>query len=350
MSRQREWLLIRIVLALLFCGGVVEAKRALFPTDSDYGIILTFRGGEMRAVALDPTGTRLAIVDGYGGVRIVGATDGQERQRLPTWEAPNEIVGAPELIWNRDQVVFSPDGHYLAQAGQRGLRVWALDRDALITLAAAPVSSIGALSFLPDGQLQVRATIGGIYRWRLPDGVPTVFPATPLIGQEVWAFGGQGRWSLLCNRVASGDFLPDMAVTVSDIGGDEVERVIVPQGGSCSELVLGPDGTMLAARSLGNQYHLLDWRAGRVRHTIQLDSASGGGGIGFSPDGSRVLLGGEGAIRVILVRTGWGIGTVRALPWLDLRHPVGFSDVQMSADGRLVVALCGDIALRVWRV
>ncbi len=129
MDRRHERLMLRIVVVLLLCGGGVLLKRAVLPTDRDLGIILALRYGDTRAVAMDPAGTRLAIVDPFGGVRIVGIADGREQRRIPSWEAPRQATEDLALNWGwQDLIVFSPDGRHLAQGGGRGLRLWSLDR------------------------------------------------------------------------------------------------------------------------------------------------------------------------------------------------------------------------------
>ena len=348
MIRLSRPLALSLVVLLLLCGGALF-RRVIFPSEHDLGIVSTLRYGDMHAVALDPAGSQLAIAQGSGAVILLGVDNGQERLRLPGWgDTPTE-ASPPQAPWLPEHLAFSPDGRYLAQADQRRLRIWALDQRRVVALAGAPMGQIGALGFLPDGRLQARYVAGGIYRWRLPDGVPEVYPAAPLGQWDVWDFGGRGRLALACAQVAGG-VIPDLVVSVSEVGGAEIGRVAIPAGGLCQELALSPDEGTLIVKSSGERYYLLDWRAGSVRATVRIDGANDGGGIGFSPDGALAYLGGNGVISVRRARDGREVGTVRALRWFDWVPPVRFAQIQVSADGRLLVANCGDLAVRVWRL
>lgn len=125
--RHHRRLALGLVLLLLLCGGGALFRRVLFPSERELGITHTLRYGDMRAVALDPTGSQIAIAQGSGAVILIGVDDGQELLRLVGWGDTPADASPPQAPWLPERLAFSPDRRYLAQADQRRLRVWALD-------------------------------------------------------------------------------------------------------------------------------------------------------------------------------------------------------------------------------
>jgi WD40 repeat protein len=85
--------------------------------------------GGVSDIAFSPDGSRVAVANADGTIRLFEAATGAQRFALPS---PGCTVGS---------VAFSPDGTKLASASPcAGVRIWALDLDDLLEIAHQEVT------------------------------------------------------------------------------------------------------------------------------------------------------------------------------------------------------------------
>ena len=107
-----------------------------------------------------PAGDLLASCSAGGDIRLLGLSEGTERQAL------RGHVGAVCAL------AVDPSGHLLASGGQdTTVRLWRLPDGQLVHALAGHIEPIWALAFSPDGQVLASGSIDGtVELWGLPDG------------------------------------------------------------------------------------------------------------------------------------------------------------------------------------
>ena len=134
--------------------------------------------GRMRAVAISPDGTMLAIARSEAASVLREAEEDDAAGEAPVGEYPVRIwdvaTGADRILTGHtaevNAVVFSPDGAWLATAGEdRTVRVWSTVTGTPVAMmpATAPLTSCG---FLPDGRGLIVAGAHGLYAYDFDPG------------------------------------------------------------------------------------------------------------------------------------------------------------------------------------
>lgn len=254
--------------------------------------------------------------------------------RTDTWRYHAELRGHSDWVM---QAAWSPDTKLLATVSSDGVaRIWE---------AAADWMTVGELrghtdavfhgSFSADGRLFVTASGDGTARiWAAP-GSTMVF--------------GDGNWVLDASFSPKGD----LVVTASDNGPRVWEartgrlRAALPgQWDNLHGADFSHDGRWLVTSEYyENAPRIWDWAAGKER--VRLDPAENLNWslrpAKFSPDGAFVVAGDDnGSAHIWEVATGKELRTLRA----DEQNPV--LDAEFSPDGKLVVVAGGDRMARIW--
>jgi WD40 repeat protein len=133
-------------------------------------LIREFSGHEgwVHSAALAPDGHWLAA--GGGHIKQNGADTVRADSRVLLWDLQDSSRPAIPLVGHRGWVIhaaFSPDGTWLATAGEDGTRLWPVGADhpaESVLLHSGPVS---ALAFAPDGDWLVTLGSGGTLVWDL---------------------------------------------------------------------------------------------------------------------------------------------------------------------------------------
>ncbi len=139
---------------------------------------LTGHVGAVRAVAVSPDGTMLAIARSEAAFVLREAEEDDAAGEAPVGEYPVRIwdvaTGADRILTGHtaevNAVVFSPDGTWLATAGEdRTVRVWSTVTGTPVAMmpATAPLTSCG---FLPDGRGLIVAGAHGLYAYDFDPG------------------------------------------------------------------------------------------------------------------------------------------------------------------------------------
>jgi WD40 repeat protein len=310
----------------------LDGKVRLY--DRDFRLVVAPRdtGGHPIGAAFKPDGTVLAI--GYtGDVPKVSLYDGHSLEPLP---GPN-LTGVAN--GNLSQVAWSKDGETLYAGGMywdgrgRPVLAWAdAGRGERRTLAAG-LDSVGGLAALADGSLLVATQ-------------------DPMV--ELW--GPDGRW-LWAHPSPKADFREQYQTfavstdgTIVDFGFGVRGKLPLRFDLRSLKLTANPpaDSQTIRPKQIGlavEEWHPTEWHA-TVSPTlngkpIKLDLYETSRSLAIHPDGNRFVLGTSWALR-----TFDGQGRLlwrRAVPGLAWA-------VNISGDGRLVVAACGDGTIRWHRM
>jgi WD40 repeat protein len=359
---------------------------------------LTGHSGAAVSVAFSPDGRTLAVTDtagvrlwdvrrrvrlatiagaGTGGVgkvafspdgRIlaVGGDVGVQLWEMPQRRLLGSLAGHPGGV---AAIAFSPDGRTLAAADYEGVRLFDVSRRSLVATLGANPRGLYSLAFSPDGRTIAAGAVeaSGVQLWDARRRA------------RLTTLGGQG------GDVLGLAFSPDRR-TLATAGTDKFVRLwdVRPSsltiGGSVSGVALSPDGRLLAippdgltkpaqlwdierrARltSLNDNPEMISppWvrfsQDGRVlvnslEHGVRLwdvrghdrlatVGASGGAGLGLSPDG-RFLVTADGRV--------WDLRRRVRLRY-RFTPPQDIARVAVGPGGRILALGAPDGTLRLW--
>jgi WD40 repeat protein len=308
-------------LAWVTRGGAIHVRDPAARADRR---ILYPRSLMLPGLAFDPTGRYLASADkqlrlwdlasgrqvlafGGGGSaagqwlafsrdgrRLVSASFREQTTRV--WEIPSgrELLGLPGHRGPVHGVGFSPNGRYLAVAGNQGLKVF----DAPPTREAVRHRSsdmVLSAAVSPDGNL-VASTDGPVVNvWKRASGRPVLLlPWQPAgVGADLptdnlpcfTAFSPDGK-----RLAVGGGGGQSGRVELWDVDTGRLVRSLPGHGAVVWTLAFSPDGTRLASASHDKTAKVWDVATGKEllslkRHTDRVNA------VAFAPDGHRLATG-----------------------------------------------------------
>jgi len=308
--KRKRYVIAAVVVPLLLTLSGVAAQSLPSPT--------------VLAVAWSPDGSKLAVA-GTEGVRVIDAASNQE---LPGFEDAAPPVYA---------IAWSPDGNKLASSGaDKLINIWDVYNGTLITsLAGHDFSRLADMEWSPDGTklASAAATIDDftLRIWDVVNALPLAQFDASSLAEVVWSSDSS---QLIVANTIIGVYIFDSSLAIPNAEGIQEYRIgpIEPIG----SIALHPDGTTLAIGSFHQpviylwdiaanqqigilQGHTdfvlaLDWRPGTdILASVSLDgtlrtwdAASGQQQqidvidvgaklytVDWSPDGSRLVYGGE---------------------------------------------------------
>jgi WD40 repeat protein len=235
-------------------------------------------------------------------------------------------------------VAFSPDGNRIASADAGGaLKVWEAGRGGPGTFAfRGHTGDVTAADFLPGRRHLVTGSDDRTLRvWdhhtgrevRTMQGHPGGVSAVAVSRDGTRIVSGNSTGMVKLWDAASGRDLGTFA--------DQAEAII-------KLVAFSPDGSRIASSSNTGSIRVWDAATGQALHAVHLDE-DWKAVVGFSPDCSRVAIGGyeDGRLRVHDLASGKG-------EWSVAAHGAGVWQVAYSPDGSRVISSGRDYYLRVW--
>jgi WD40 repeat protein len=230
---------------------------------------------------------------------------------------------------------FSPDGRRVAITLTNGvLQVWDLERGTLTRELPTQSTVISQLAFLPrSNALIFRDAEGGFHEWDLLSGREThswqITPHGPL----AWAISPYERWSATFDY-AGGVLRDRSTLTQTNLGVNL---------GQASGASFSPDGKLLAVCSYLGIAKV--WSTDPPREVATLHGfLLGIHSVAFSPDSTRLALGGNGNEAVKL----WDVPGHQELLTLEAEGST-YIQTAFSLDGNVIGSLNNAGTLHLWR-
>jgi eukaryotic-like serine/threonine-protein kinase len=259
-------------------------------------------------------------------------------------------------------VVFSPDGHLLATAGDDSTaRIWDAKTGKLLQILGGHSQGVAALAFAPDGK--ILATGAGdktVSLWDVPTGKELTVLRGHNYGVTALAFGPDGKWLASADgKLANnGDLNPiDKYVDTVPLPAKvivwniETHKLILTLAGhtrSILSLAVSPDGKRLATGSADATVKLWDVETGKMETNL-----AGFKGpvlaVAFSPDGQSLAIGGGDPYREQPELKIWHLAARQN--WTVLKGDIGpVFALTFSPDGKTLASGGLDQIIRFWDV
>jgi WD40 repeat protein/class 3 adenylate cyclase len=232
-------------------------------------------------------------------------------------------------VWT---VTYSPDGKHIATASQDKMaRIWDAKTGQLLLTLKGHTDSVNGIVYSLDGKRLATSS---------DDNTAKVWDAAT--GKELLTLSGHTR---VVRRIA---FSPDgtrLATTSADgtarvwdaHTGKELLSVSLHDG-QVFDVAFNPDGKRVATS--GQDGYVRVWDASSGKELLALSQA--GGGLAFSPDGSRIVTIAQEIAKV------WDAATGELLYSGNPGHTGPIHDVAFSPDGTLVATGGEDQKAKVW--
>ncbi len=348
-------------------SALAEAKRMSFLRGCDQGLLWCQRGDVLRGL----NGLARSHQEAPAG------TDDYQRvlrANLAAWHRQlHPLRDCLEHSKAVRAVAVSPDGRFLATAGDDGVRLWHLAERRLLHHLPHP-KSVRTVAFRPDSQLLATGGADGIRLWSLggdllgqlmdpeetlirtsavgllgaPEGQGPLLAASYLIpgrtkANDVWAlaFSPDGQ-SLL----AGGS---DKLARLWDIPRRTVRHVFRGHNQGVVAVAFSPDGQNVLTGSRDLTARLWEAASGRQRGpTLWHPTRHVVWAVAFSPDGQSMLTGCHDGTAILWDVAAVAAGAAKARR--TFRHQAAIRAAAFDRSGKRVVTGSADATARLWDV
>jgi WD40 repeat protein len=317
-----------------------SADRTVRIWDAAARELLTYRGhtNGVRGVAFDPDSRRIASGGRDGLVRVWDATTGQD---LLTFRGHSGWVLG---------VAFSPDGKQLASVSPETVKVWdpSMSQEALtlrcerILRPAQTAGEASAVTFSPDGSWLACAGNGGVLVLDVAAGIGFRHPRAP--HAMAAAFSPDGLRVALTDDYHTITLFDEKTglklrtVTLFDEKTGLKLRTVPARTELVNGMAFNPEGTRLAWVGWHGAVKVWDVLTGRELLAARGPSRT----VAFSPDSTRLASDGAGNSVVV-----WDVTTGKEL--LSLAgHSKKVRCVAFSLDGGRLASGSADRTVKVW--
>ncbi|MHB8628180.1 MAG: toll/interleukin-1 receptor domain-containing protein [Aggregatilineales bacterium] len=304
-------------------GAEVTLSQAMAQTA---GTIFRGHPGAIDSIAYSPNGQYGLTASEDGTVRLWQIATGKELRRFLT---------------GTRSVSFSPDGRYALTGGENGtVQLWDIETSQMTREFKGHTQAVLSVAYSPDGVYILTGSADRTARlWDASTGQQIrAFDQQPdnVASVESVAFAADGRYALTA-RGWNGDMF-DGSARVWDVATGQVLRVFSGQGAALTSIAYSPapNGYVLTS-GYDHKARLWDWFSGQAVQVFSGNSLS----VIYatvSPDGTRVLTGGDGIL--------WDANTGVLLRRLT-EDGIAVQHAAFSPDGRYVFGSIGDHA-RLW--
>jgi WD40 repeat protein len=274
----------------------------------------------------------------------------EAKQRLPTSLVADEVLRegiallarpGPDLAHQAPVYAadYSPDGKYLATAGDDGARLWDAKSGKPLGAPLKPnTNGMSNVIFSPNGKYVATASAGGsACVWEVPTGkqVAPCFKHSGVVaavGQPDIAFSPDSKLLATTDGTKKAAYLWNIAE------GHQVAQLDLPAPGQL--VAFSPDGKQLATAS-GKVAQIWDLQS---RHQVaRMEHDNDIYKVTFSPDSQYLATASaDGTARVWDAQSGKEV--------LRLRHDDVLTDLAFSPDGKRLATASKDASARVWSV
>jgi WD40 repeat protein len=291
-------------------------------------------------------------LDWYAGVTCIAFSpnrewivSGSEDHTIKVWELSTgqeirTLAGHAGFFVR--SIAISPDGKFLASAGDDIIKLWDVETGEEIRTLSGHSSIIQRLVFSPDGKVLVSAGNDKTIKFWNPNTgeVMGTLSANHLI--EALTISPDGQ------IIASGD--GDLKAKLYTVKlwnfntGEEI-RTFSRHSNTIRAVAFSPDGQILASGSCDKTIKIWQVETGELLHTLTGHSGWFGAvnSLAFSPDG-KILVSGSDDKTIKL----WNPETGKTLLTLS-GHSKGVNSVIFSADGQTLASGSGDKTVKIWR-
>ncbi|KAF8534301.1 WD40-repeat-containing domain protein [Trichophaea hybrida] len=231
-------------------------------------------------------------------------------------------------------VAYSPDGHLLASASGKIIRLWDPNTGGLLGTLEGDSGHLCAVAFSPDGQLLASASLDNTVRLWDPTtgGLQSTLEGH---SDSVWGVAFSPDGQLLASASS------DNTVRLWDPTTGGLLGTLEGHSYSVWGVAFSPDGQLLASASSDNTVSLWDPTTGGLLGTLEghSDIVSG---VAFSPDGQLLAsVCDDSIVRLWDPTTGGLQGTLEG-------HSDTVSGVAFSPDGQLLASASKDNTVKLW--
>lgn len=230
-----------------------------------------------------------------------------------------------------DDVALSPDGRYLATAGE-AINVW--ETSVWKKIFELVGSNITAIAFSPDGKYLAAASDHTAIVWETDGWIEAAVLTGHRSNVHAITFSTDG------NQIATGS--GDGTVIIWTIGTWATEHILEGRTEWISSVAFSADGRHFAAGAQDGS--VIIWDAGSWKRMTDLAAYPNGIlCVAFSADGRYLAAGGTGTVKM------WEVGTWKEMPALT-GHTADINSIAFSPDSKYLAAGGVDQKAIIWEI